>query len=650
MLGHYSLTFAPGIVARLRIVFISIVLVLCGASVVGLLLLHAFGRSADQLTLHSIPVFVAAEDTERSLKNLLVLLQRIDSSDRLADLAPLKESVAEGISVLRENTGRFDRRGPSADVVRQLVYALDITESGAARVLDVKREILLYEKNLSEKLQVLESIRGRMQLLLENLSYDSKTSSGETLLSLQNQSAETRSEVAQTYHQSIVLANALTSITLDFEFIVDAAIGLQNTAGIEDVKRVEGVLRYKSRSIAPQIGLLQKSASRKELANEIVRTRGNLFDEDGVLELVKKLHLGRATLEKHKLSQFSSVEEVSALSEQLTDVAKAQIDGARLRLTRATLRIGIVITLSMLFTLSVTGWALFFIVEKQISRRMARLTNAVLALAEGDTSYDVNVSGPDELGKIARALEVFEMNAQELKRSNTELEKFAYVAAHDLRSPLRAIQDLTEWTLEDTDNVFSSDGRENMTLLQQRIQRLNQLLTDLLAYSRVGKESEDLAQVSLKVIVSETADLLDPSDRFQISFSGPCDIVETYATPLRQILHNLINNSIKHHDRTSGRIKVEAFLNSGRVFLTVEDDGPGIPPKYHEKIFGLFQTLRPRDDVEGSGLGLAIIHKLLEHYHGSIAVQSEPEQRRGTTFVFDMPEESEASTAVDQAA
>jgi len=293
---------------------------------------------------------------------------------------------------------------------------------------------------------------------------------------------------------------------------------------------------------------------------------------------------------------------------------------------------------------------MIFVVETQINKRMARLTKAVLAIAGGKTDYKVDVSGADELGSMATALEVFRLNAEELRRSNIELEKFAYVAAHDLRSPLRAIQDLAEWTLEDSENVFSADSRCNMDLLQSRIGRLNKLLSDLLEYSRAGKETEDVSEISMECIVNETAELLDPNGNYGIRHLGPCDVVQTFSIPFRQIVLNLINNAIKHHDRKEGAVTVETYLDGDRIRCSVQDDGPGIPPEYHDRIFGLFQTLRPRDEVEGSGLGLAIIYKLLEHYGGSIQVQSDPDIGRGCKFTFDLPTNSDFASTYNQAA
>ncbi len=379
---------------------------------------------------------------------------------------------------------------------------------------------------------------------------------------------------------------------------------------------------------------------RVDLATQISDLRTLLIGNNSLTAEVADRQTSRAELRLHVAEQLVQISNISALSETLTAAARRQIDFSRLDVTKTTDVMIVTVLIATVVSLGVIAATVIFVVEKQINFRMVSLTKAVLAIADGETSYEVAVSGNDELGKMANTLEVFKLNAEELHRSNIELEKFAYIAAHDLRSPMRAIQDLTELTLEDPDTKFSDDGRQNMTILQGRIVRLNDLLSDLLEYSRVGKEAADLADVRLEDIVFGMSGLLDPENKFEIRYFGQDEPVSTYATPLRQIFLNLISNAIKHHDRSKGSIAVTAVCRAGRIFLSVEDDGPGITPKYHDRIFGLFQRLRPRDEVDGSGLGLAIIRKLVEHYGGAITVHSDPEQGRGTRFEFDLPERS----------
>lgn len=628
---------AGGIVLRLRIVFLSIFLILLATVVIETKQLQIHNRTVKQLTQSSVSVFVRAEEMTRNLTQLLLLVQQIDSVSNLEDLPPLSEQLQSKLTVLRTNKASISEAAISIEITDGILAALGKIDAGSSKVLTEKRETILHEQNLTRKAESLEALRENIRASLEELSYSAAfivEQHFETDHTISAENAQTR------YYENLVLATSINKISLDVDSVVDQAIGLRNISDADNLGAAQLALKTKLRGIVVLVGQLGESTHRTDIAHAIVEMRDLLFGPDGMIGEVISLQASNASLMVQKNAQFAPIATISRLSTQLTQTAQRRIDLAAQNLKAVTDSMTMVLTLATLLSLFAVLWAIVFIVERQINQRMAGLTRSVLAIAAGDTKHDVEVSGKDELGKMASALEVFKLNAQELHRSNTELEKFAYVAAHDLRSPLRAIQDLTEWTLEDEDTVFSPDGMENMMLLQKRTLRLNNLLSDLLEYSRAGKEKEDLITVSLREIVVETAELLDPENRFQVSFLGNCDTVLTFATPVRRILLNLINNAIKHHDRDVGKITVETSYTSGRIIFSVQDDGPGILPRYHEKVFGLFQTLRPRDDVEGSGLGLAIICKLLEHYKGSISLKSDPDLQRGAVFTFDMPEMS----------
>ncbi|WP_425506322.1 histidine kinase dimerization/phospho-acceptor domain-containing protein [Sulfitobacter maritimus] len=163
-------------------------------------------------------------------------------------------------------------------------------------------------------------------------------------------------------------------------------------------------------------------------------------------------------------------------------------------------------------------------------------------------THPIPIKGRDELGEMARALVVFRRNAEELRRSNIELEKFTYVAAHELRSPLRAVHELSVWVIEDEQNSLSAESQAYLCMLQQRIGRLNRLLNDLLDYARAGQKEPAAEQVSLHRLVRELAHGVHPKGCFMVTFNGPEEPVAVLLTPLQQILGNLLSNAIKHHD------------------------------------------------------------------------------------------------------
>jgi len=189
-----------------------------------------------------------------------------------------------------------------------------------------------------------------------------------------------------------------------------------------------------------------------------------------------------------------------------------------------------------------------------------------------------------------------------------------------------------------------------MTLLRNRVKRMEKLLDDLLEYSRLGK-AEDVRYtetVAGSVMMDDLLLLLAPPPGMKVRFADAFKTISIYRMPLQQVLYNLINNAIKHHDREEGEIEVDVARTEDGVRFSVRDDGPGIPAEFHERIFEMFHTLKPRDQVEGSGMGLAVVKKTVERFGGVITVTSD--RGRGTEFSFTWPIERQSSDLSEKAA
>jgi light-regulated signal transduction histidine kinase (bacteriophytochrome) len=236
-----------------------------------------------------------------------------------------------------------------------------------------------------------------------------------------------------------------------------------------------------------------------------------------------------------------------------------------------------------------------------------------------------------------RAEEAVESQAQELARSNEELERFAYVASHDLRAPLRAIDNLANWLTEDEGESLSEQGRTYLQKLQGRVRRMEAMVEDLLEYSRAGRVRHEPVEVDTQALVQNIVEDLSPPLGFTVTADESLPRFTAERVPLETVLRNLIGNAIKHHEQPSeGMVTVRAVQRGRWIEFVVADNGQGIEGQYQERIFHLFQTLKPRDEVEGSGMGLAVVKKIVESRGGRVWVESAAGE--GAAFYFTWPQ------------
>jgi signal transduction histidine kinase len=184
--------------------------------------------------------------------------------------------------------------------------------------------------------------------------------------------------------------------------------------------------------------------------------------------------------------------------------------------------------------------------------------------------------------------------------------------------------------------VLPPASQEHLAKLQGRIKRMEALLDDLLTYSRAGRHRHAPERIEFQSLVRNVVDLLATPPGFTVTAPQAVAPFVTERVPLETVFRNLIGNAIKHHDHpATGQVTITAHDQGSVIEFAVTDNGPGIDPAFHERIFDIFQTLKPRDQVEGSGIGLTVVKKLVESRGGSIRVESALGQ--GATFHFTWP-------------
>lgn len=221
---------------------------------------------------------------------------------------------------------------------------------------------------------------------------------------------------------------------------------------------------------------------------------------------------------------------------------------------------------------------------------------------------------------------------QELEKSNSELESFAYIVSHDLKAPLRAIASISDWLSEDLADKINEDSREQLALIKNRVGRLRDLIDGILRFSKVGRVPEEKEIIAAEQLVKEVLDILCVPDNIKIEIGSSLPHILFEKTLLTQVFQNLLSNAIKYIDKPQGIIRINAEQEGSAVTFSVCDNGPGIEERHHEKIFQIFQTINARDEVESTGVGLTIVKKIIENAGGKIWLKSTPGQ--GTCFYF----------------
>ncbi len=249
-------------------------------------------------------------------------------------------------------------------------------------------------------------------------------------------------------------------------------------------------------------------------------------------------------------------------------------------------------------------------------------------LQEGAQDYMIKPFAVEEFkARIANLILV--------KNAEDELDRFVYLASHDLKSPLPAIEHLVSWIEEDVGNQLTPQSRKYLSFLRKRTYRMSHLLDGLLKYAQAGGIRSKVEKINFPELVNSVAHEVEAANDFNIRCKNCSCSVEAEKTPLHEVLYELIDNGVKHHHLQKGHIQVGVVEKNDYYEFFVADDGPGIEHAYQDRIFQLFQTLQPRDILESSGVGLSIAKKIVEAQGGSIRVESDKNQ--GAVFHFTWP-------------
>lgn len=211
---------------------------------------------------------------------------------------------------------------------------------------------------------------------------------------------------------------------------------------------------------------------------------------------------------------------------------------------------------------------------------------------------------------------------EQINRSNQQLEEFAHIVSHDLKAPLRGIKTLLDWFISDYQNLVPPEGKEQLTLVQQRSQRMQDMIQGILEYSRIGKGDFTTEDLNMNQLLANIVDILAAPENIHIEVQKELPTLTGERIQITQVFQNLLSNAIKYNDKEKGFIQITHEVEDLRHHYCICDNGPGIDPSHHEKIFGIFQTLQPKDAYESTGIGLSVVKKIIERHQGRIWVES----------------------------
>lgn len=218
---------------------------------------------------------------------------------------------------------------------------------------------------------------------------------------------------------------------------------------------------------------------------------------------------------------------------------------------------------------------------------------------------------------------------EKLERSNDELQEYAHIVSHDLKSPLRSIDALVSWIREDNQGKLDDITNKNFDLIESTLEKMENLIASVLEYSSIGYDFDD-REINLNNLLNEIEQIMLIPDHITLKILKELPIVMADNVQMQQLFQNLISNAIKYNDKENGLIEIDVKEYDEKFEFSVKDNGAGIDSKYHDKIFKIFHTLN--NNKEATGVGLSIVKKIVSHYEGELWLESE--KGMGTTFYF----------------
>lgn len=455
--------------------------------------------------------------------------------------------------------------------------------------------------------------------------------------------------IDNTFESDTDLRNSLYKTRMSLFVASSSALQFLSNPDAEKVRVSLAELEKASREVAAR---LEETENDLTSSYQVIQKGVQAFQRD----FLRIVQATRAYLYLVNVVMAGDAAEFSYQAKRLREMSQRQLSRIQKEALAETQRANR-FTLTLTGLASLLGLVIAWAIATHILRPILTITDTFVRLLKGEMVEQIpNLDRSDELGDLARAADRLKVQSEETQRllvesqrlateletqaaalakSNEDLDSFAYVASHDLKSPLRAIDNVSKWIAEDAGEVLPEKSKEHLDVLRQRVGRMESLLDDLLAYSRAGRMNELAGSVEVHRLVDEIPSLIDwPSDA-TLEIEGTLPTVTAEETVFQRIFLNLITNAVKYRSQEPLQIRVKSKELEETYEFSVADNGMGIAGEFHESIFKMFRRLHRQSDIEGTGMGLSLVQKLVGAGGGRVWVESA--EGEGATFRFTWP-------------
>jgi len=568
-----------------------------------------------------------------SLKTIMLDLDKVDTLAALEDLEKEAKHVYRHIA---ENTQALRHTEQSDEQAIELKVLIQTANEDLFSRFSDYRELFALKRAFNDQLAAARSLDESIKLHLEKLNADRAYSLYST--SKIEQAVTNTNQIFIAYEDSVRISemNALR------QSMYNALGKLDTSHSKTDIDKITNSYQLSVRNFT---GIaVEFNKSRESLLNFSRRLFSSFTNSNNVFKTKQTLAAKELELTTKNQDLSLKINNIEANASLFRERAISQSYTQSSKLVRSTSFAFAIVLITLIVTFVTYAYVIRRKIYDSLISPILEITKITKQYSESDFSKPLKKYKSQELVDMTNALNIFKATAIELEKANDDLrsanrdiENFAYAASHDLKSPLRGIANLVSFVRQDMEGQLTGETENHLDLINKRIHRLDNLMDDLLAYAKLSKIERTFSKVDARVFIEEIFHIVNTNNQFSLELNRDTQYLHTITTPLSRVIQNLIDNAIKHHDRKSGTISIDILSKEKHYQITLKDDGPGIPEKFHEKIFSLFQTLKPKDKVEGSGMGLAMVARILEDFSCEIHVISAPEKERGTSFIFEWP-------------